>query len=226
MSLRDDFSAETKRILALRAGGRCSNPGCGALTSGPKADPAKALNLGVAAHITAAAPGGCRYDERLKRDERSHADNGIWLCQNCAKLVDNDERRFTVSTLRDWKHEAEARAVMEIGVPSASDSARRFRAAELEILVAAADRGDIWLMRYDQIGDWVRAGARNFAVAHDPGYAARFVDALEDLQEERLVRHKGGQWYQLTGAGFEIARDLRSRLEKAVDGPGDSVDIG
>ena len=81
-------------------------------------------------------------------------------------------------------------------------------------------------MRYDQVGDWVRAGARNFIEVHDPGYAARFVDALEDLQEEHLVRHKGGQSYQLTGAGFEIARDLRNRLEQAVDQRGESTETG
>src|SRR4051812_16178668 len=46
-----------------KAGGfRCSNPACRKPTSGPLEDPAKAINIGVAAHITAAAPDGPRYN--------------------------------------------------------------------------------------------------------------------------------------------------------------------
>jgi hypothetical protein len=54
---RDDFTKETIETLAKRVGSRCSNPGCRAWTNGPHSDPSKALNVGVAAHITAAAPG-------------------------------------------------------------------------------------------------------------------------------------------------------------------------
>ena len=49
----DDFSDATKRVLASRVGTLCSNPFCRALTSGPQDDPKKAVNIGVAAHITA-----------------------------------------------------------------------------------------------------------------------------------------------------------------------------
>jgi len=55
---RDDFTKDTIKTLARRVGNRCSNVGCRALTSGPHTDPSKALNVGVAAHITAAASGG------------------------------------------------------------------------------------------------------------------------------------------------------------------------
>ncbi len=37
-------------------------------------------------------------------------ENGIWLCQNCAKLVDNDEAKYTVEKLREWKSDAEEAA--------------------------------------------------------------------------------------------------------------------
>ena len=56
--MRDDFTDEVKRILAARTGNACSNPDCRAVTSGPQNDPTKAVNVGVAAHITAAAEGG------------------------------------------------------------------------------------------------------------------------------------------------------------------------
>lgn len=59
MSVRDDFSPKTKQILSDRVGGRCSYPGCGQVTTGPNLyDPAKKINTGVAAHITAAAREG------------------------------------------------------------------------------------------------------------------------------------------------------------------------
>jgi hypothetical protein len=44
-----------------------------------------------------------------------HPDNGIWLCQNCAKLVDNDTLQFPEEVLRAWKTIAEHRARLTIG---------------------------------------------------------------------------------------------------------------
>ncbi len=112
--MRDDFDKETRDVLARRVGYLCSNPSCRKLTSGPRIEPTKALNIGVAAHITAAASGGPRYDPTLSPQERKSAVNGIWLCQNCAKLVDNDEQRYTTSLLREWKQQAEAAALAAI----------------------------------------------------------------------------------------------------------------
>lgn len=113
--MRDDFTEDVKRILASRVGNICSNPGCHALTSGPQDDPAKVLNVGVAAHITGASPGGARYNAALSSEERRHPDNGIWLCQTCAKLVDNDPSQFPVDVLRAWRTLAEHRARSSIG---------------------------------------------------------------------------------------------------------------
>jgi hypothetical protein len=45
----DDFLEPVNTALASRVGNLCSNPECHALTSGPQEDPAKALNIGVAA---------------------------------------------------------------------------------------------------------------------------------------------------------------------------------
>ena len=112
--MRDDFDAKTKETLARRVGYRCSNPDCGKLTSGPQEDPAKAVNIGVAAHITAASEGGPRYDPSLSPEERRSVDNGLWLCQNCAKLIDSDLQRYGVELLREWKRQAEQRALDEV----------------------------------------------------------------------------------------------------------------
>lgn len=130
--MRDDFREDTKRVLAARAGNRCSNPGCRAPTSGPQVEDRQVLNVGVAAHVTAASAGGPRFDGTLSADERLGASNGIWLCQTCAKLVDNDPIRFNVDVLRDWKVAGEGSALSEIGKPpvdvSFSDARRKAQA--------------------------------------------------------------------------------------------------
>jgi hypothetical protein len=121
---RDDFSEAVRKAAAARAGHLCSNPSCRAPTSGPQSDPTKSVNLGVAGHITAASLQGPRYDPTLSSKERRHADNAIWLCQNCGKLVDNDESKFTVEELRRWKREAEAEAERRVGRAITSQETR------------------------------------------------------------------------------------------------------
>jgi len=111
---REDFDKRTKDTLAKRVGFRCSNPDCRKLTSGPRKDEKKSVSVGVAAHIWAAAPGGPRPNSKMTPEERSSIENGIWLCQNCGKLVDNDEQRYTAVLLRDWKNRAEAEALREV----------------------------------------------------------------------------------------------------------------
>lgn len=81
--MRDDFNEDVKRAVAARAGNRCSNPDCRALTSGPQVDITKSLNVGVAAHITAASPGGPRYNASLTPKDRRHADNAMAMPKLC-----------------------------------------------------------------------------------------------------------------------------------------------
>jgi hypothetical protein len=115
--MRDDFPKAVVEILAKRVGNRCSNPGCRKRTSGPHTEDDKALNVGVAAHITAASLGGPRYDPLLRGEDRRGIANGIWLCQSCAKLVDNDEARYTKELLVRWKQEAEEESLRELESP-------------------------------------------------------------------------------------------------------------
>ena len=112
--MREDFLQPIKDKLAKRVGFRCSNPKCRKATSGPHSDSVNAINVGVAAHIAAAAPGGPRYDPAMTTEQRCSIDNGIWLCQVCAKLIDSDEGRFTVQVLQDWRETAEHNARLEI----------------------------------------------------------------------------------------------------------------
>jgi hypothetical protein len=112
---RDDFSKPLRDALAKRVGMHCSNPSCKAATIGPHTDTSKSISVGVAAHITGASPGGPRYDSKMSSEERSSINNAIWLCQNCAKLIDTDYAAFSISTLYRWKIAAETEALRNIG---------------------------------------------------------------------------------------------------------------
>ena len=131
--MRDDFSQQTLDILAKRVGIRCSNPSCRKLTTGPRSDSAKIINIGVGAHITAAAPGGPRFDPNSSGEERKSPDNGIWLCQNCAKLVDNDPERYPVNILKNWKQFAENAALSEIEGGATTQGLTQENQIDLEI---------------------------------------------------------------------------------------------
>src|SRR5262249_19599238 len=98
------FRELVRRRVAMRASYLCSNPQCGANTVGPgRGAPDAVVNVGIAAHITAAAPGGPRYDDTLTAEQRSHITNAIWLCATCSHLIDADAARFDVAMLHDWK---------------------------------------------------------------------------------------------------------------------------
>lgn len=112
---RDDFTTKTKTALALRAGYRCSFRGCGIATSGP-ADQGieKTISIGEAAHVTAAAPGGPRYDPAMTPDQRAHISNGIWMCKNHARIIDVDAFAYPVPALQAMRNEHEARIKLEM----------------------------------------------------------------------------------------------------------------
>jgi hypothetical protein len=68
----------------------------------------------VAAHITAASPDGPRFNAALTAEQRKAPENGIWVCQTCAKLIDNDPIRYSVEKLLDWKANGELLAIREL----------------------------------------------------------------------------------------------------------------
>jgi hypothetical protein len=113
MTKRDDFSKPIIRMLASRVNYHCSNPECRRPTLGPSSNENEFVNVGKAAHITAAAPGGPRYDPSLTHEARRAISNGIWLCAIHADQVDKDADGFPVDLLRKWKHDAEERARVE-----------------------------------------------------------------------------------------------------------------
>ena len=115
-SNRDEFSRPTKRAIERQARSHCSNPACRRLTNAATSDGAGEIDIGVASHICAAAPGGPRYDVNMTPEQRTSAENGIWLCEDHARAVDAPDSKFTVEELRKWKRltdEDSWRSVME-----------------------------------------------------------------------------------------------------------------
>jgi len=80
------------------------------MTLGPSdEDITKFIYTGKVAHITAAAPKGPRFDSSLTSEQRSSSENGIFLCSNCADMVDkNNGLDYSVNVLKKWKQDHEA----------------------------------------------------------------------------------------------------------------------
>ncbi len=87
--------------------------------------------IGVAAHICAASPGGPRFDASQTKEQRKSIENGIWLCNGCAKLIDDDEARFPVQELVRLKREAEQRAQAELALPPGQKEILNWQALQL-----------------------------------------------------------------------------------------------
>jgi hypothetical protein len=102
---RDNFPKSSVDVLGKRAAYICSNPDCRAQTLAPSGvEQDKYLYIGKAAHICAAAPGGPRFDREMSSKERGAITNGIFLCSNCADLIDkNNGADFSTSQLQEWK---------------------------------------------------------------------------------------------------------------------------
>ena len=106
---RDDFAQPIRDAVARRASFVCSNPDCRALTiAAADADGSKVLYIGKVAHISAAAAGGPRYNATMTPEARVSISNAIFLCSNCADMVDkNGGSDFSIDLLNRWKAQHE-----------------------------------------------------------------------------------------------------------------------
>lgn len=119
---RDDFTPTTIRALKDAAGNICSKPDCLVFTAGSKELHDGPMSIGIAAHITAAAPGGPRYDGTITKEQRRAVSNGVWLCQNHARQIDVDPVPFPVELLKKWKAQAEQRSNTMVGQKSITEA--------------------------------------------------------------------------------------------------------
>ena len=216
MGTRDDFKAEMKDILAKRVGMRCSNPNCRQLSSGSQEDPLKAVNIGVAAHITAASANGPRYDKTLSAESRASIENGLWLCQNCAKLVDNDATRYPVDLLRRWKALSEEAARLDIESQNHSGLAAKTSDEELIRFYAQSFDRPAFQDRFHQEGSM-----ESFDKAIEDTIMALNTGCLRSRDGGVLARAKGKAYLhnaelrnQMDVIG-DLLRAIRSRYEDA-----------
>ncbi|MTF12896.1 hypothetical protein FVB40_28425 [Raoultella ornithinolytica] len=230
MTTRDDFSSKIKQRLADRVGSRCSYPGCNQVTTGPDlSDSSRRVNTGVAAHNTAAAPGGPRYDKNLTADERSSIDNGIWCCQYHGRLIDADSSTYTTEQLKVWKglaesYQSELQKLSQSGIQTYSERDKKL----LEYITDIFNYQALQALE----NELFRARVRNSVLAPldalysrhgDPAYSFNDV-TLEGLRLQLIVdiekfwRHFGQQ-----SAGGEVFYDyidinaIRIRSPERVD---------
>lgn len=177
---RDDFSATTKRTLAVRAAHFCSNPHCLKLTAGPHSNEAKSLTTGHAAHIHAASPNGPRYDKNQTPAERKAISNGLWLCRECGDIVDKDDAPHSPALLRQWKVDHEA-MIAEVRTKGYAESLALLQSRRVEpavakkIISALEDRRALWQTFDAEFPDRVRQSLDYLR--------SRFVDLRSELAD-------------------------------------------
>lgn len=113
MARRDeDFPMPVVRMLAERAGNRCSIPWCPKSTTGPDRA-GGSVSTGTAAHIHSARPLGPRGTGGLHVPELRAYENGLWCCADHGRYIDaNSGNGFDAATLKAYRRLAEARAAM------------------------------------------------------------------------------------------------------------------
>lgn len=148
---RDDFSPKTVLQIAKRAGWLCSFPTCRTHTVGATSDGEGEINIGTAAHICAAAPGGPRYDEEMSQEERSSAKNGIWMCRDHGKAIDSTDPEFTVDRLREWKKQAEKDSWQRV---LRNEAANGLAVAETLLLMRIRSAAKADLKVFQQTAKW------------------------------------------------------------------------
>lgn len=182
---RDDFSEKTKLQIAKRAGWLCSYPTCRNSTVGATSDGEGEINVGTAAHIRAAAPGGPRYDGTMSAEERSSAKNGIWMCRDHGKAIDSTDPQFTVERLREWKKEVENESWRRVLRHEAAPWPADVTDAQLGERIRAAAEADLEVFR--RTAKWpttsiaLRLEVDGFDEPVTTGALAHAVTSLDDL---------------------------------------------
>ena len=191
---RDDFSQSVKTNLAGRAGWKCSFPTCDRSTAGPATQSSgKWIKNGIAAHITAASPGGPRYDASMSPKERKDISNAIWMCPTHGSLIDKEDNAYTVEEIKSWKIIAERRATHELEhgtTTSPSQKPSRYSPKDIATLTSYSkvmSYNIIELIKNEPFGSFVKHDVTNplyeiLDMAGNPRY--KFQDStLEELRQ-------------------------------------------
>jgi hypothetical protein len=205
-SLKDKFAQRTKDQLAKRVGYRCSNPNCRQLTSGPKAATNESVNVGHAAHITAASPDWTRYDVSLTSEQRKSFENGIWLCSKCATLIDidKDAKYYTCDLLYGWKRLSEEAAQLEVEGKTAYT--KNIREQDVELLKFYSQCLD-----RPAFQDTFSRGQRLL-----PNFDKAMEDTITAINTGCLRSRDGTILAQAKGKSYLFSRDWREKMDLIV----------
>lgn len=99
-SQRDRVPHAQEKVVISRSGNKCAYPNCGIdLTIDPQSAGDQPKATGKVAHITAASPGGPRYDASMPSKQRSSAGNLIYLCGPHHDAIDSQLEYHTCEFL-------------------------------------------------------------------------------------------------------------------------------
>ncbi|MEJ2801999.1 HNH endonuclease [Comamonadaceae bacterium PP-2] len=225
MSNEDRFKKNVVAILAKRAANRCSNPDCGAITSGPASSPDGAVNLGEAAHIYGANLGSARFDPQMISADRASIANAIWLCGNCHKLVDDDPLKYPAGLLFEWQRDHEQRISEQVGKAGAEIRQRyeRRHLEELGHLSYLAERlvlekGDYW--EYSLTAEVIRQEIAPVIRRWNALKRNLYVKPLENIKREDYSGWFSRKMSELDGIVKAFAAIVNVEFKRAWGEPG------
>lgn len=227
------FKQTVISTIAKRAANQCSNPDCGAITSGPTDDPTKAANVGEAAHIYGAHPGSARYDPEMASADRSANSNAIWLCSTCHKLVDDDPNHYPAGLLFEWLTSHEQRVRERIGKVSA-EVRRRYEQRYLQEFGKLSylaerlivEKGDIWEYRLTaEILRFELAPVIRRWRALKQGLYMKPIERLPALDTQKWISMKIDEALKIMHAFDELVNNEFSRAWGEPGQPGNDIEI-
>jgi hypothetical protein len=224
-----DFGKSVIETLAKRAANWCSNSECRILTSGPSDSPDKAINIGEAAHIYGAKKGSARYRDDMTDTSRSEITNGIWLCRNCHKLIDNDSHRFSAELLFEWRNVHESYVISLVGTPNDN---LRLQLSEKEILPFSDDsprarqivhdRPDLWeySLTAELLSGYLKSSLRKWRDLK----RGLYVKDLEQIDELDVFNWLSAKMNEIVGLIESLEQLYARELHEAWGLPGESGD--
>jgi hypothetical protein len=202
------ISVKTQKMLWGRGAGRCSKPECRidlyedeTLTDDPTL-------VGENCHIIGESDDGPRGDPAIAIEQRNGYSNLILLCRNHHKIIDAQEKTYTIEVLCQMKADHERWVKEQLGL----DQAKQFDDEQYAGIVDAWERRahtDTWL-------DW----SSNVLGSGQPRLAKQVDEDLFELRSWLLVRVWPARYADLERA-FEnfrrVLQDLQETFRKHAE---------